>query len=308
MAKEKKENILTRGAKAIKNKLAQNAAFDETKPLNDTTPAQEEKVLQDVAVSDIPQDIQDIKDKHTGGSLLDKEFGIGNNKSTLRDKISTEGIDTSGISGDANPSVIGGQVETVPKEAPAGNQSLAKTIGGATDSITPENAYNVDQNAVDSITQSGQDSYNVAKSVLDENNPYKTGADYVKYLWSQGGKGKAAAIGNVLGNLLSGAGNAMTGEGDKGTQWNEFVNNYQRQEREGRETAMKDAQEAVKTANANKAARTELVKSINQAISQGKKLSESEMAAINAWQRATTPSSTLDKALAVIINKLGLSL
>ena len=162
-------------------------------------------------------------------------------------------------------------------------------------------AYNVGESDADSIEQGGKDTYNLAKEILDSNNPYKSGADYVKYLWSQGAGGKARALANVLGNVLQGV-------GGKKTQWEDFTENYQKQEREARETAMSDAMNAIKTANQNQAVRTELVKSLNQAISKGTNLSPSEMAAIQQWQTATTPSSALDKAIASIFAKLGIAL
>lgn len=164
-------------------------------------------------------------------------------------------------------------------------------------------AYNIGQGDVDSISEGGKSEYDVAKEVLDENNPYKSGSDFLKYLWGQGGSGKAKAIGNVLGNILSASGNAIKGEGDKGTQWNDFVTNYMQNENEARKTAISDAQSAVKTANANKAARTELVKALNQAKAQGKNITPADMTAIETWQRATNPSSALDKAIASIMAK-----
>lgn len=166
-------------------------------------------------------------------------------------------------------------------------------------------AYNVGQGDADSIGEGGKSEYDIAKEVLDENNPYKSGSDFLKYLWGQGGSGKAKAIGNVLGNLLSASGNALKGEGDKGTQWNDFVTNYMQNENEARKTAMSDAQNAVKTANANKAARTELIKTLNQAKAQGKNITNADLAAIDAWQKATNPSSALDKAIAAILAKIG---
>lgn len=165
-------------------------------------------------------------------------------------------------------------------------------------------AYNVGQGDVDSITEGGKSEYDVAKDVLDENNPYKSGSDFLKYLWGQGGSGKAKAIGNVLGNILSASGNAIKGEGDKGTQWNDFVTNYMQNENKARKTAISDAQSAVKTANANKAARTELVKALNQAKAQGKNITGADTLAIEKWQRAINPSSALDKAIASIMAKM----
>ena len=97
----------------------------------------------------------------------------------------------------------------------------------------------------------------------------------------------------------------MTNNGNEGTQWNEFVNNYQKQEREARETAMKDAQQAVKTANANQATRTEMAKALAQAKKMGANLTEQDMLAIQKWQTATQPSSMLDKAIATIVAKAG---
>lgn len=165
-------------------------------------------------------------------------------------------------------------------------------------------AYNVGQGDVESIAEGGKSEYDVAKTVLDENNPYKSGSDFLKYLWGQGGSGKAKAIGNVLGNILSASGNAIKGEGDKGTQWNDFVTNYMQNENEARKTAISDAQSAVKTANANKAARTELVKALNQAKAQGKNITPADQIAIEMWQNATTPSSALNKAIASVIAKM----
>lgn len=164
-------------------------------------------------------------------------------------------------------------------------------------------AYNVGQGDVDSISEGGKSEYEVAKAVLDENNPYKSGSDFLKYLWGQGAGGKAKAIGSVLGNILSASGNAIKGEGDKGTQWNNFVTNYMQNENEARKTAISDAQNAVKTANANKSARTELVKALNQAKAQGKNITPADMIAIETWQNATTPSSALNKAIASVIAK-----
>jgi hypothetical protein len=192
---------------------------------------------------------------------------------------------------------------------PAGSTSGASDTGTSGTGVSNANqnagAYNVGQGDVDSIAEGGKSEYDIAKEVLDENNPYKSGSDFLKYLWGQGGSGKAKAIGNVLGNLLSASGNAVKGEGDKGTQWNDFVTNYMQNENEARKTAMSDAQNAVKTANANKAARTELIKALNQAKAQGKNITEADLAAIDAWQKATNPSSALDKAIAAILAKIG---
>lgn len=189
--------------------------------------------------------------------------------------------------------------------APASTVSGPSPIeGSASNANQNAGAYNVGQGDVDSISEGGKSEYDVAKEVLDENNPYKSGSDFLKYLWGQGGSGKAKAIGNVLGNILSASGNAIKGEGDKGTQWNDFVTNYMQNENEARKTAISDAQSAVKTANANKAARTELVKALNQAKAQGKNITSADQTAIEMWQRATNPSSALDKAIASVMVKM----
>lgn len=184
------------------------------------------------------------------------------------------------------------------------NVSGPSEVPDASNANQNAGAYNVGQGDVDSIAEGGKSEYDVAKAVLDENNPYKSGSDFLKYLWGQGGSGKAKAIGNVLGNILSASGNAIKGEGSKGTQWNDFVTNYMQNENEARKTAISDAQSAVKTANANKAARTELVKALNQAKAQGKNITPADMTAIETWQRATNPSSALDKAIASIMAKM----
>ena len=48
----------------------------------------------------------------------------------------------------------------------------------------------------------------------------------------------------------------------------------------------------------------ELVNALNQAKAQGANITEKDLAAINAWQTATTPSSALNKAIAAVVNKV----
>lgn len=150
---------------------------------------------------------------------------------------------------------------------------------------------------------SAMNQWKIAQEVLDEQNPYKSGADYLQALWGKGAKGKAQAVANVLGNLLGAVGKGAAGQ-DYTSDWQRYKDEYTKQAQERRAEASKNAQDMVNTVALNKEARAELVNALNQAKANGANISEKDMAAINAWQNATTPSSALNKAIASLVTSV----
>lgn len=150
---------------------------------------------------------------------------------------------------------------------------------------------------------SAMNQWNIAQKVLDEQNPYKSGADYLKALWGNGAKGKAQAVANVLGNLLGAVGSGVAGK-DYTSDWQKYKDEYTKQSQERRAEAAKNAQDMVNTVAQNKEARAELVNALQQAKAQGANLTAEDMAAIQAWQTATQPSSALNKAIAALVTSV----
>lgn len=166
--------------------------------------------------------------------------------------------------------------------------------GASEDGLNPR-----EQKAKDSAMKQWQ----IAQEVLDEQNPYKSGADYLQALWGKGAKGKAQAVGNVLGNLLGAVGKGAAGK-DYTSDWQKFRDEYTAQSQARRAEASQNALNMVNTAAQNDEARMELVNALNQAKANGANLTEKDLAAINAWQTATAPSSALNKAIAALVNKV----
>lgn len=170
---------------------------------------------------------------------------------------------------------------------------------GASGSSNEDGLNPREQKAKDSAMKQWQ----IAQAVLDEQNPYKSGADYLQALWGKGAKGKAQAIGNVLGNLLGAVGKGAARQ-DYTSDWQKFRDEYTAQSQARRAEAAQNAQNMVNVAAQNDEARMELVNALNQAKAQGANITEKDLAAINAWQTATTPSSALNKAIAAVVNKV----
>lgn len=145
--------------------------------------------------------------------------------------------------------------------------------------------------------------WQIAQKVLDEQNPYKSGADYLKALWGNGAKGKSQAVANVLGNILGAVGMGVAGK-DYTSDWQRYKDEYTKQSQERRAEAAKNAQDMVNTVAQNKEARAELVNALNQAIAQGANITPTAMTAIQNWQTATQPSSALNKAIASLVQSL----
>lgn len=170
---------------------------------------------------------------------------------------------------------------------------------GASGSSNEDGLNPREQKAKDSAMKQWQ----IAQAVLDEQNPYKSGADYLQALWGKGAKGKAQAVGNVLGNLLGAVGKGAARQ-DYTSDWQKFRDEYTAQSQARRAEAAQNAQNMVNVAAQNDEARMELVNALNQAKAQGANITEKDLAAINAWQTATTPSSALNKAIAALVNKV----
>lgn len=227
--------------------------------------------------------------------------------SVLGDLVDQEKVDDTVLSG-ALGGTKDGQPITTEEKTPTNTETSTTTSDSDPD---PDPDPDTDPETPDDLTEqqklaqdTGLKEYEIAQKVLDENNPYKSGADYLKALWGKGAGGKAAAIANVLGNVLGAVGSGAAGK-DYTSDWQKYKDDYTKQSMERRAQASQDAQDMVKTAAQNQAARNELVYAVNQAIAQGAKISQSGMEALNKWQNATTPSSALNKAVASVIAEIG---
>jgi len=200
-----------------------------------------------------------------------------------------------------HPEVFGGDLQIGDK-----SDVGEKTNGVGNNNIVSSNS-NVESNGLSPQEQLAEDSamkqWQIAQKVLDEQNPYKSGADYLKALWGSGAQGKAQAIANVLGNLLGSAGKGVAGQ-DYTSDWQKYKDEYTKQSQERRAEAAKNAQDMVNTIAQNKEARAELVNALQQAKAQGAKLSADDMIAIQNWQTATQPSSALNKAIASLVQSI----
>ena len=231
--------------------------------------------------------------------------------SVLADLVDTGAVDDTYKSG-----FMGGTKNDVPltteqKREAEGigpeNFSLGEKANGINDSNVDNSNSNVESDGLSSQEQLAKDSamnqWKIAQEVLDEQNPYKSGADYLQALWGKGSKGKAQAVANVLGNLLGAVGKGAAGQ-DYTSDWQKYKDEYTKQSQERRAEASKNALDMVNTVALNKEARAELVNALSQAKANGANISEKDMAAINAWQNATTPSSALNKAIASLVTSV----
>lgn len=202
-----------------------------------------------------------------------------------------------------HPEVFGGEMqignESNVGEKQDGLTDTASTADGSSVSASEDGLNLREKKAKDSAMKQWQ----IAQEILDEQNPYKSGADYLQALWGKGAKGKAQAVGNVLGNLLGAVGKGAAGQ-DYTSDWQKFRDEYTAQSQARRAEAAQNAQNMVNVAAQNDEARMELVNALNQAKANGASLTEKDLAAINAWQTATAPSSALNKAIAALVNKV----
>lgn len=227
--------------------------------------------------------------------------------SVLADAVDNATVDDTLTSGILGGTKDGEQLTTDEKRKAAGLGPESLQLGDKSNTGNGDNISsgdNINTNNQEAIAEdSAMKQWQIAQKVLDEQNPYKSGADYLKALWGSGSQGKAQAVANVLGNLLGSAGKGVAGQ-DYISDWQRYKDEYTKQSQERRAEAAKNAQDMVNTIAQNKEARQELVNALMQAKAQGANLSFEDMTAIQNWQTATQPSSALNKAIASLVQSV----
>lgn len=145
-----------------------------------------------------------------------------------------------------------------------------------------------------------------AQQYYDDYRLPKNGAEYLKQLWGQGAAGKAKAIGNVIGNLLGKTGTinvaGAQGQGrDFTSDWENYVNNYQKEMADRNARIFNDNMDIVKQASTNAQARKDLVAQLELALKNAGKLDANAMRLLQIWSTATTPSSALDRGISALM-------
>ena len=145
-----------------------------------------------------------------------------------------------------------------------------------------------------------------AQQYYDDYRLPKNGAEYLKQLWGQGATGKAKAVGNVIGNLLGKAGTinvaGAQGQGrDFTSDWENYVNNYQKEMADRNARIFNDNMDIVKQASTNAQARKDLVAQLELALKNAGKLDANAMRLLQIWSTATTPSSALDRGISALM-------
>lgn len=227
--------------------------------------------------------------------------------SVLADAVDNGTIDDTLTSGMLGGTKDGEQLTTDEKREAAGLGPESYHVGDKSNAGSGDNASSGDNSNSNNQEAIAEDSamkqWQIAQKVLDEQNPYKSGADYLRALWGNGAQGKAQAVGNVLGNLLGAVGSGVAGK-EYTSDWQKYKDEYTKQSQERRAEAAKNAQDMVNQIAQNKEARAELVNALMQAQSQGANLSFEDMTAIQNWQTATQPSSALNKAVASLVQSV----
>ena len=227
--------------------------------------------------------------------------------SVLADSVDNGTVDNTFTSGMLGGTKDGEQLSTDEKREAAGLGPESLQLGDKSNAGNGDNAGSGDNSNTNNQEAIAEDNamkqWQIAQKVLDEQNPYKSGADYLKALWGSGAQGKAKAVANVLGNLLGAVGKGAAGQ-DYTSDWQKYKDEYTKQSQERRAEAAKNAQDMVNTIAQNKEARAELVNALQQAQAQGANLSADDMIAIQNWQTATQPSSALNKAIASLVQSV----
>ena len=168
--------------------------------------------------------------------------------------------------------------------------------------------YNVaDYQNPETATELGTNQGQVTQNVLENTNKnYRSGADYIKGLWSSPDKSnRFKAVSNVLGNVIGAAGNALKGEGSKGTQWNDFVNRYNDTMMKAGEQAAQDTSANVNTANVNALNRDQAEQQLAQAKDIGQSTSTVDEANIVRGQNMLGGATAKDRILSDVAAALG---
>ncbi len=131
----------------------------------------------------------------------------------------------------------------------------------------------------------------------------KNGADYLKSLWSQGAGGKAAAIGNVLGNILGATGKGLAGQ-DYKTDWQTYKDNYTKEMAERNQKAFDQNMDISKQLRTNDVARNEMLKTLENYQKIGGNLTPEKFENIRKALTATGKGSQIDYYLASALGEL----
>lgn len=131
----------------------------------------------------------------------------------------------------------------------------------------------------------------------------KNGADYLKSLWSQGAGGKAAAIGNVLGNILGATGKGLAGQ-DYTSDWQQYKDNYTKEMAERNQKAFDQNMDISKQLRTNDVARGEMLKALDQYAKIGKNLDQEKYENIRKALTATGKNSQMEYYLASALGEL----
>lgn len=304
---------------------------DKAKALKDKAKALKDKLVNSdeemEKMTENRADVQNRKEQAIAANPSVSKFDeLTNNATGLKNPVNNISIDQA-MSGDTPvpAKTEGGSVLADLVDAGAVDDTFTSgMLGGTKDGkalTTGEKTNGLDNNNGDASGASGssnedglnpreqkaQDSalkqWQIAQKVLDEQNPYKSGADYLQALWGKGAKGKAQAVGNVLGNLLGAVGKGAARQ-DYTSDWQKFRDEYTAQSQARRAEAAQNALNMVNVAAQNDEARMELVNALNQAKALGANLTADDMIAIQNWQTATQPSSALNKAIASLVQSV----
>lgn len=175
-----------------------------------------------------------------------------------------------------------------------------------TEEATPEETVNVDDKepATENILNKAPEEANLDFSDYIKNyyGP-KNGADYLKSLWSQGAGGKAAAIGNVLGNILGATGKGLAGQ-DYTTDWQQYKDNYTKEMADRNQKAFDQNLDIAHQLRTNDVARNELVKAIENYSKIGKNMDPEKFENIRKALTATGKNSQMEYYLASALGEL----
>lgn len=131
----------------------------------------------------------------------------------------------------------------------------------------------------------------------------KNGADYLKALWSNGVGGKAAAIGNVLGNLLGATGKGLAGQ-DYKTDWQTYKDNYIKEMADRNQKAFDQNMDISRQLRTNDVARGEMLKALEQYEKIGKGMTPEKFENIRKALTATGNSSQMEYYLSSVLGDL----
>ena len=131
----------------------------------------------------------------------------------------------------------------------------------------------------------------------------KNGADYLKSLWANGAGGKAAAIGNVLGNILGATGKGLAGQ-DYTSDWQQYKDNYTKEMAERNQKAFDQNLDISRQLRTNDVARGEMLKALDQYEKIGKNMDPEKFENIRKALTATGNAGQMEYYLASALGEL----